>query len=99
VLATWWAAVTDISGQHVGSLFGLMNSMGVPGAVASQLFFGRFADWMGTHGFRGRDQWDPGFYLYAAVLLAGALGWLFIDATNPVDSQPVPELAVRLPRS
>jgi MFS family permease len=84
VLATWWAAVTDISGRHLGSLFGLMNSLGVPGAVASQLFFGHFADWMGEQGFRGRDQWDSGFSIYAAVLLLGALGWLFIDATKPV---------------
>jgi sugar phosphate permease len=84
VLANWWAAVTDISGQHLGSLFGLMNSMGVPGAVASQLFFGRFADWMGEHGFQGREQWDPAFCLYTIVLLAGALGWLFIDVTKPV---------------
>jgi ACS family glucarate transporter-like MFS transporter len=83
-LANWWAAVTEISGRHLGSLFGLMNSMGVPGAVASQLFFGRFADWRGEHGFRGREQWEPGFYLYAAVLLAGALGWLFVDATRSV---------------
>jgi ACS family glucarate transporter-like MFS transporter len=84
VLATWWAAVTDISGQHLGSLFGLLNSMGVPGAVASQLFFGYFADWMREQGFTGRDQWDPGFYVYAAVLLVGAFGWLFIDATKSV---------------
>jgi MFS family permease len=84
VQATWWAAVTDISGKHLGSLFGLMNSMGVPGAVASQIFFGRFADWRAEQGFHGRDQWDPGLYLYAAVLLAGACGWLFIDSTKPV---------------
>jgi MFS family permease len=84
VLATWWAAVTEISGRHLGSLFGLMNSMGVPGAVASQLFFGRFADWRAEQGFHGRDQWDPGFYVYAGVLLVGACGWLFIDSTEPV---------------
>jgi MFS family permease len=88
VLANWWAAVTEISGRHLGSLFGLMNSMGVPGAVASQLFMGRFADWRGEHGFRGRDQWDPGFYLYAAVLLVGAFGWLFVDATKSVVDPP-----------
>jgi hypothetical protein len=88
VLATWWAAVTEISGKHLGSLFGLMNSMGVPGAVASQLFFGRFADWMAEQGFYGRDQWDPGFYLYAGILLTGACGWLFIDSTKPVADAP-----------
>lgn len=84
VLANWWGAVTEISGRHLGSLFGLMNSLGVPGAVASQLFLGRFADWRAEHGFYGREQWDPGFYLYVVVLLAGAFGWLFIDATKPV---------------
>src|SRR5262249_21715749 len=29
-LASWWAVVTEISGRHVGAMFGLMNSMGVP---------------------------------------------------------------------
>jgi MFS family permease len=88
VLASWWGAVTEISGAHLGSLFGLMNSMGVPGAVASQLFFGRFADWMRERGFQGREQWDPGFYLYAAVLSIGAVGWLFVDATKSVVDPP-----------
>jgi MFS family permease len=83
-LASWWAAVTDISGRHLGVLFGLMNSLGVPGAVASQLFFGRFADWRYELGYTGRDQWDPGFYVYAGVLLVGAFGWLWVDATRSV---------------
>jgi hypothetical protein len=61
-----------------------MNSMGVPGAVASQLFVGRFADWRGSLGYEGRAQWDPAFYVYVGVLLAGALGWLFIDGTRSV---------------
>jgi len=84
VLATWWAAVTEISGKHLGTLFGLMNSLGVPGAFACHIFCGWFADWRNAHGFDGRSQWDPGFYLYAAVLLAGAVGWLFVDVTKPV---------------
>jgi MFS family permease len=91
-IASWWAVVTDISGKHLGALFGLMNSMGVPGAVGSQLFFGWFADWMKEHGHVGRGQWDVAFYVYAGVLLLGALGWLFIDATRsavePEDAQP-----------
>jgi ACS family glucarate transporter-like MFS transporter len=84
-LATWWAIVTDISGRHVGALFGLMNSMGVPGAFASQVFIGAFADWRGSQGYKGRDQWDPGFYVYVCVLLVGATGWLFIDPNQPVE--------------
>jgi sugar phosphate permease len=83
-LTAWWAAVTEISGKHLGTLFGLMNSMGVPGATASQLFLGWFADWRQAAGHSGRAQWDPAFYVYAGVLLAGALGWLLIDPTRSV---------------
>jgi MFS family permease len=81
-LPTWWGAVTEISGQHLGTLFGLMNSLGVPGAFASQLFMGFFADARKRQGFSGRDQWDPAFYVYAAALFIGACGWLFVDSTK-----------------
>jgi hypothetical protein len=97
-LTAWWAAVTEISGKHLGTLFGLMNSMGVPGATASQLFLGWFADWRQGHGFSGRAQWDPAFYVYAGVLLAGALGWLLIDPTRSVvERQAKKEAAPPLP--
>jgi MFS family permease len=82
--ASWWAAVAEISGPHLGALFGLMNSLGVPGAAGSQLFLGRFVDWMGGLGFVGRVRWDSAFYVYGSVLLLGALCWLFIDTTRPV---------------
>lgn len=35
-------------------------------------------------GYIGRAQYDPGFYVYSGVLLLGAIGWLFIDATRSV---------------
>jgi sugar phosphate permease len=83
-LSAWWVAVNAISGKHLGALSGLMNSMGVPGAVASQLFVGRFVDWQASRGYEGRAQWDPAFYVYVGVLLLGACGWFFIDATRSV---------------
>ncbi len=83
-LASWWGAVTDISGRHLGAMFGLMNSIGGCGALISQLFVGRFADWQKSRGLSGRLQWDPIFYVYAGVLFAGALGWLLIDSTRPI---------------
>jgi MFS family permease len=95
-VASWWAVVTEISGRHVGALFGLMNSMGVPGAMASPLFFGTYADWREAHGYTGRAQWDPGFYVYAGVLLLGAVAWLFIDATRSAVEPP--ESARMVPR-
>jgi MFS family permease len=86
-LATWWAVVTEITGPHLGALFGLMNSMGVLGAGGSQLFFGWMSDRMAAAGFSGRERYDPAFYVYSGVLLAGAIGWLFIDATRSVISE------------
>lgn len=77
--STWWNVTRQISGPHLGSLFGLLNSLGVPGAMGSQLFMGRFADWRKAQGFTGRVQWDPAFYVYAAVLAAGAFCWVLLD--------------------
>jgi MFS family permease len=88
MLPCWWSAVTDISGKHLGALFGLMNSLGVPGAVASPLFFGWFVDWRERHGYTGRDQWDPAFYVCAAALLTGAAAWLFVDASRSAVEAP-----------
>lgn len=84
-LSAWWGAVSDISGRHLGALFGLMNSLGGLGAIASQQFVGRFADWMHDRGHTGRAQWDPMFSVYAVVLLMAAFGWLFIDSRKSVD--------------
>jgi MFS family permease len=83
-LASWWGAVTEVSGQHLGALFGLMNSLGVPGAVASQLFLGVFVDWLGGLGHVGRARWDPAFSVYGAALLGGAVAWLFVDTTRAI---------------
>lgn len=84
-LASWWGAVTDISGRHLGALFGLMNSLGGFGAIASQLFVGRYADYMKSYGYEGRDQWDSIFYVYAGILVLGACGWLLVDSSKSVD--------------
>lgn len=91
-LANWWGAVADISGCHLGALFGLMNSMGGLGAFVSPIFMGRFADRMKELGYTGRDQWDPAFYVFAGVLALGAFGWLFVDSLRPIqDPEPVSE--------
>ncbi len=82
--ATFWSVTTEISGRHLGSIFGLMNSLGVPGAFASTLFLGQFVTWMQGEGYVGRSQWDPAFYVYAAVLLVGACSWLLVDASQTI---------------
>lgn len=77
--ACWWGVTTEISGKHLGALFGLMNSLGVPGALISTAFLGRFVDEMAKHGYQGRAGWDPAFYVYAAVLLIGGCSYLLVN--------------------
>lgn len=92
-LPAWWGAVTDLSGRHIGALFGLMNSLGGLGAISSQLFAGRYADWMKSQGYEGRAQWDSIFYVYAGMLVLGAFGWLLINSSKSVDRDSQPDLS------
>jgi sugar phosphate permease len=82
--AHWWAATMELTGKHLGALFGLLNGMGVVGAMSSQFFFGWFGDFRASLGYAGREQWDPAFCVYLVVLGAGALAWLFVDTTHPL---------------
>jgi predicted MFS family arabinose efflux permease len=77
-LPTWWACSFDVSGKHTGALFGLLNGVGVIGAMGSQGFFGAFADWRKSLGYEGREQWDPAFYASIGLLLTAAVLWQFI---------------------
>jgi MFS family permease len=83
--SAWWSSASAVAGRHLGTLFGLLNMLGVPGAMASQFFFGAFADWQGARGLTGRAQWDPALYAYAGLLTVGAVCWLFVDTSHPVD--------------
>jgi sugar phosphate permease len=75
VLPTWWSSAIEQSGKHVGSLFGMMNMIGLVGAMVSQWFVGYFADYQRSLGYTGREQWDPMFNVFVGVLLLGALAW------------------------
>jgi MFS family permease len=74
-LPNWWSVAIPQCGRHVGAVFGLMNGMGVLGAMASQGFVGVFTDWRASRGFTGRAQWDPLFDLYVVVLCVAAVAW------------------------
>ena len=71
----WWTCSIGISGKHIGALFGLMNSVGVFGALSSQYLVGKLADLLGGRGFTGRAQWDPIFYINLGVLVVAGLLW------------------------
>ncbi len=84
----WWTSSIGISGRHVGALFGLMNSVGVFGAMSSQYLVGYLADTLGRQGYTGRDQWDPIFYIDLGVLTVAGLLWSTFRFV-PVEPLPV----------
>lgn len=93
-LPLWWSVTTGISGKHVGALFGLMNSMGVFGAMTSQYLVGAIADYLGEQGFTGRAQWDPIFYINMGVLIAAGTIWSMIVnvPVEPANGQSISEV-------
>jgi MFS family permease len=85
----WWSCATEVSGRHIGALFGLLNSAGVFGAMGSQFFFGAFTDWRAAHGHVGRDQWDPAFFVCAGLLFCGGVFWWFVDPSKKVQAAQI----------
>ena len=77
MLPNWWSCATKISGKHTGSIFGLMNMLGVGGALCSQYFVGAFADYRKSQGYTGRAAWDGLFAVFVVILLMAAAGWAF----------------------
>lgn len=71
----WWSCAIGVSGRHVGALFGLMNMVGVFGAMSSQYLVGAIADTMGARGYSGRAQWDPIFFIDAGILAWAGVVW------------------------
>lgn len=106
-LPTWWACAFEVSGKHTGSLFGLLNGVGVVGAIGSQYFFGAFADWRGALGYEGREQWDPAFYVSIALLVIAGFLWQFIrdrraigaEEERPLAEKPVSDGKEKWPAS
>lgn len=88
-LPCWWACATQISGRHLGALFGLMNMVGSLGRIAANEWVGRFADWRARLGYTGRAQWDPALYGFVITALIGAVLWSLVDPRKTVDDEIV----------
>jgi MFS family permease len=86
-LPTWWACATQVSGRHVGALFGLMNMFGSVGRIAANAWIGGFADWRAKLGYTGRAQWDPALYGFVGAALVGAILWALVDPRKTVDDE------------
>ncbi len=66
----YWAATIDVMGARAGAAGGVLNGGGNLGGAVGPVLTPMIASWFG---------WSAGLYFGAALALAGALIWLFID--------------------
>jgi MFS family permease len=70
-----WSLPADIGGRFAGTLGGWMNSAGAIGGMLSPLVAAKVSI---AHG------WNATFVVFGAVYLLGALAWLRVDASRPI---------------
>jgi sugar phosphate permease len=88
-ISMWWSCAIGVSGKHVGALFGLMNSVGVIGAMSSQYLAGRLADWRAADGYTGRAQWDGIFQVDIVVLILAGMFWSTFRFVPVEEDEPI----------
>lgn len=83
---TVWGTCTDLGGRFSATVFSIINTSGTVGGVVMPLVFGKLLVWF-THEASAEKvtNWDPLFYLLAAMYLASGLCWLLVDCTKPLE--------------
>jgi D-galactonate transporter len=75
VIGPAWAVPMDVGGEYSGTVSGMMNMAGNFGSALSPIVFGALVQ---------GGSWTAPFYVQAALLVVGALVWLFF--LNPEKS-------------
>jgi MFS family permease len=85
-----WAACMDVGGRYSGTLSGGMNMSGNIAGGFSPLLVGYLLALTS-------QNWTLTFYVSAAIYLAGAVCWLFLDSHTPLERSARPYHAVQPP--
>ncbi len=92
---TVWGACTDMGGRYSATTFSIINTAGNIGALATPLVSGRLLDYYATTQIvdgaaRTVTNYTPMFVLVAAMYLASAFCWFFIDCTHSLEREQKP---------
>jgi hypothetical protein len=95
---TQWGACTDIGGRRFSAtVFGIINTAGVIGAISCPILFGAILQHDTTvtvvDGItKSSTSYVTLFQVAAAMYIAGAFFWCFVDCTRTLDSdEPAPQ--------
>ena len=80
-----WTTAMDIGGENVGAVSGFMNTLGQLGASVAPAVTGFLLQLTG-------NGWNFTFYASALIYAAGAVCWMTIDPTTPLQDQLSPGL-------
>ena len=89
---TVWGACTDMGGRYAATTFGIINTAGTIGMLATPLVAGGLLDhYSTTQIFDGVEKtvtnYTPMFVLVAVMYLISACCWFFIDCTHSLDRE------------
>jgi len=87
---TVWGACTDMGGRYSATTFSIINTAGNVGALVTPLVSGLLLDYFRSTqivdgAVRTLTDYTPMFVLVAAMYLASACCWFFIDCTQSLD--------------
>jgi len=82
VLPCSWGTCMDVGGKFAGTFSGAMNTLGNLGGFVAPIATGYILDITGA--------WNLVFYISSAVYMAGAVCWLLLDPTAPLDRSAEP---------
>jgi sugar phosphate permease len=89
---TVWGTCTDMGGKYSATTFSIINTAGNVGALVTPLVSGVLLDYYSTTQIVGGVErtvtdYTPMFVLVAAMYLASAYCWFFIDCTQSLDRE------------
>ena len=89
---TVWGACTDMGGRYSATTFSIINTAGNVGALVTPLVSGLLLDYFSSTqvvdgAVRTVTNYTPMFVLVAAMYLASACCWFFIDCTQSLERE------------
>ena len=87
-LATRWAAVTDIGGPVIATLFALTNAAAIGAGIVGSLVYGRIVPDVAGGVTPEPTAWYPVLYVVIGMYLLCSLTWLIPDTSKPLFQDP-----------